>query len=79
MEKNAKVKNGAAFLAIRTGCPVVPVGISGSFKLFSKVYINYGAPIDMSKYKVKGKEKEYQEQATQEIMDNIVMLTNIKK
>lgn len=79
MEKNAKVKNGAAFLAIRTGCPVVPVGISGSFKLFSKVYINYGAPIDMSKYKFKGKEKEYQEQATQEIMDNIVMLTNIKK
>lgn len=79
MEKNAKIKNGAAFLAIKAGCPVVPVGISGTFKLFSKIYINYGEPIDMSKYKVKGKEKELQEQATKEIMDNIVMLTNLKK
>ncbi len=76
MEKNQKVKNGAAFMAIRSGVPVVPVGISGSFKPFGKVKIKYGEPLDMSKYKVKGKEKEGQEQATKEIMDNIVMLTN---
>lgn len=79
MEKNKKVKNGAAFMAIRAGVPVVPVGISGSFKPFSKVRITYGEPLDMSKYKIKGKEKEGQEQATKEIMDNIVMLTNAKK
>ena len=79
MEKNGKAKNGAAFMAIRTGKQVVPVGISGTFKLFSKVYINYGEPIDMSKYKIKGKEKDCQEQATKEIMDQIVMLTNVKK
>ncbi len=79
LEKNGKAKNGAAFMAIRTGKQVVPVGISGTFKLFSKVRINYGTPIDMSKYKVKGKEKECQELATKEIMDNIVMLTNEKK
>ena len=79
MEKNGKAKNGAAFMAIRTGVPVVPVGISGTFKLFSKVYLNFGEPLDMSKYKIKGKEKEGQEQATKEIMDNIVKLTNIKK
>ena len=79
MEKNQKVKNGAAFMAIKSGVPVVPVGISGEFKPFKKVYITYGEPIDMSKYKIKGKEKEGQEQATKEIMDNIVMLTNMKK
>ncbi len=78
MEKNGKAKNGAAFMAIKTGKQVVPVGISGTFKLFSKVCINYGEPIDMTKYKIKGQEKECQEQATKEIMDNIVMLTNIK-
>lgn len=76
MAKNQKVKNGAAFMAIRAGVPVVPVGISGSFKPFGKVKIKYGEPIDMSKYKVKGKEKENQEIATKEIMDNIVRLTN---
>jgi len=76
MEKNEKAKNGAAFMAIRSGKPVVPVGISGSFKMFSKVSINYGEPIDMTKYKIKGKEKEGQEAATQEIMNNIIKLTN---
>lgn len=78
MAKNQKVKNGAAFMAIRSGVPVVPVGISGTFKPFSKVRISYGEPIDMVKYKIKGKEKEGQEQATKEIMDNIIMLTNEK-
>ena len=53
MEKNQKVKNGAAFMAIRSGVPVVPVGISGSFKPFGKVNISYGAPLDMTKYKIK--------------------------
>lgn len=79
MEKNKKIKNGASFMAIRAGVPVVPVGISGSFKPFSKVRITYGEPLDMSKYKVKGQEKECQEQATKEIMENIVRLTNQKK
>ena len=76
MAKNQKVKNGAAFMAIRSGVPVVPVGISGDFKPFGKVKIKYGEPIDMSKYKIKGQEKEGQELATKEIMDKIVMLTN---
>lgn len=79
MAKNQKVKNGAAFMAIRSGVPVVPVGISGDFKPFGKVRITYGEPLDMSKYKIKGKEKEGQELATKEIMDNIVKLTNEKK
>ena len=76
MAKNQKVKNGAAFMAIRAGVPVVPVGISGSFKPFGKVKIKFGEPLDMSKYKIKGQEKEGQEMATKEIMDNIIMLTN---
>ena len=76
MQKNEKAKNGAAFMAIRSGKPVVPVGIAGSFKLFSKVSINFGEPIDMAKYKIKGQEKDAQEAATKEIMDNIIMLTN---
>ena len=79
LEKNGKAKNGAAYMAIKSGCPVVPVGISGTFKLFSKFNIKYGEPIDMSKYKAKGidkaKEKEWQEQATKDIMDAIIMLT----
>lgn len=79
LEKNVKVKNGAAFMAIRSGKQVVPVGISGTFKLFSKVRINYGEPLNMKKYQIKGQEKECQELATNEIMKNIIMLTNEEK
>ena len=83
MEKNGKAKNGAAYMAMKCGCPVVPAGIRGDFKLFSKNYINYGEPIDMKKYKEKGadknRDKELQEQATKEIMDEIIKLTKIEK
>lgn len=73
LEKNGKAKNGAAYMSIKTGTPIIPVGIHGTFKPFSKVYINYGEPIDLSKYK--GLDKEGQDNATKLIMDNIVMLT----
>lgn len=73
LAKNGKAKNGAAYMAIKTGTPVIPVGIHGTFKPFSKVYINYGEPIDLSDYK--GGDKEKQDEATKLIMDNIIMLT----
>lgn len=72
MEKNMKAKNGAAFMAIRSNVKVIPIGIHGTFKPFSKVYINYGEPIDLSEYK---DQKEKLDEATNEIMERIVMLT----
>ena len=79
LEKGAKVQNGAAYMALKTGLKVVPVGISGSFKPFSKVYLNYGKPLDFSQNKDKIPEKDQLNEATKQIMDNIIMLTNIGK
>ena len=70
MEKNLKSKNGAAYMAMKSKVKVIPVGIHGTFKPFSKVYINYGEPIDLSGYT-----KETLDEATEKIMNNIVMLT----
>ena len=70
MEKNMKAKNGAAFMAIKSKAKVIPVGIHGTFKPFSKVYLNYGEPIDLSEYN-----KDQLDEATEKIMSNIVMLT----
>ena len=44
MSKNGKAQNGAAFMALRTGVPVIPVGIIGDMKPFHKVTLNYGKP-----------------------------------
>lgn len=70
MEKNMKAKNGAAFMAMKAKVKVIPIGIHGTFKPFSKVYMNYGEPIDLSGYT-----KETIDEATEKIMDTIVMLT----
>ena len=70
MEKNMKAKNGAAFMAMKAKVKVIPIGIHGTFKPFSKVYMNYGEPIDLSGYT-----KDNLDEATENIMDTIVMLT----
>ena len=72
IEKNMKAKNGAAFMAMKANVKIIPVGIHGSFKPFSKVYINYGTPIDLSEYT---NQKEKLDEATDKVMNAIVMLT----
>ena len=79
MARNLKAKNGAAFMALRTKTKVIPLGIQGSFKPFTKVYLNYGKPLDFSQYYGKEKDKDILEKVTNEIMNNIVMLTNQQK
>lgn len=46
-------KPGVSMLAVRTSTPVIPVYINGSYKLFSKLSVNIGTPIDLSEYKGK--------------------------
>ena len=50
LAKGEKVKDGAAFFALRTGAKIVPVGISGKTGPFSKAIIRYGKPLDYSNY-----------------------------
>lgn len=78
LEKNVKVKTGAAFMALRAGVPIIPVGVQGSFKPFTKVIINYGKPMDFSKYYSNKPEKEVLEKVTEEVMAEIIKLTNEK-
>lgn len=75
MAKGEKVKDGAAFFALRSGAKIVPVGISGGTGHFSKVTIKYGKPIDYSKYKKTEDEKDALEKVTDDIMRNIIELT----
>ncbi|MFR8104277.1 MAG: (d)CMP kinase [Clostridia bacterium] len=78
MGKGEDVKNGAAFMAARTGKPVIPIGIQGDFKPFHKIILNIGKPLDFSDYQSKTPDKETLNHISKAIMDNIVMLTNEK-
>lgn len=69
MEKGKKVKDGAAFFAVRTGAKVIPVGISGGEKPFKKMTIKYGEPLDYS-----GRSKDDLDEITEDIMKKIVEL-----
>ena len=45
-----KAEPGVAMLAIKGNAPVVPIGIKGRYRLFSKIIINIGKPISFVKY-----------------------------
>ncbi|HOM01762.1 MAG TPA: lysophospholipid acyltransferase family protein [Acetivibrio sp.] len=51
--KAIKAKPGAALLAQKSGAPILPVAISGRYRLFSKIKIVFGKPftLDLDKDK----------------------------
>lgn len=75
LAKGEKVKDGAAFFAIRSGAKVMPVGISGKTGAFSKVTIRYGKLLDYHQYKKAENEKQALEEVTEDIMKHILELT----
>ena len=78
MKKGVRFHSGAALISLKTGTKVIPVGIQGSFKAFRKVKLNYGKPMDFSKYADKKSDREILDKITKEIMDEVVRLTNEK-
>ena len=74
LEKGEKVKDGAAFFAVRSGAKVIPCGLKGGTKGNWKVTITYGKTLDYSEYKGT-KDKETLDKITNEIMESIISLT----
>lgn len=78
LEKGVKPKNGAVTLAIRNNVPIVPFGVEGTFKPFTKVTYRFGKPMDFSSYKENAKDKEVLDTLTNEVMARIVELRDNK-
>lgn len=70
-------KKGAASLALRSGAAVIPVAIVGDYKLFKKMYVLYGPPVDLSEFAEGGSGQL--EAATDKIMATIRGMIQKKK
>lgn len=80
-KNNGEMKEGAAYMALKTGAQIVPIGIVGEAKPFHKNQIIFGKPIDITEYKTKDKEQEKKnkEKVTEIIKEEILKLTNSVK
>jgi len=72
LEKGEKVKDGAAFFALRSGARVIPVGISGGTGKFDKVTIRYGKPLEFNEFDKN--DKDVLDNLKDKIMKNILDL-----
>lgn len=78
MAKGVKAKDGAIKLAAKSNVPIVPVGVQGSFKPFTKVKVNIGKPIYYNLNKDELNDKEKLRELTDGLMDEIVKLRDEK-
>ncbi len=47
-EAPVRPKSGVGMLAVKSGCPVLPIGIGGRYRLFAKKTVNIGKPMVFS-------------------------------
>ena len=64
--------------AMNNGVPILPVGIQAKkkYRPFTKVKLNIGDPIDFSEYKDKRNDKETLEKFSNDLMNEMIRLTN---
>lgn len=77
LSKGVKPKNGAVLIAIKAGVPIIPCGVQGSFKPFTKVKLNYGKPIYFDK-ETDIQDKEIVNNLTKKVVDEVVYLRDEK-
>jgi 1-acyl-sn-glycerol-3-phosphate acyltransferase len=64
-------KKGAASFALRSHATVIPVAIIGQYKLFRKMKVIYGVPVDLNDFLETASSGDQLEAATERIMDCI--------
>ena len=76
--EGVKAKEGAIKLAAKANVPIIPVGVQGSFKPFTKVKLNIGKPIHYNLSKEELNSKEKLRELTDDLMEKIVKLRDEK-
>ncbi len=66
-----KAEPGTAYIALKSGVPVIPFGISGSYRFFQPVTIHFGEPVPLERFRGAKLTGEALEAAGEEIMGAI--------
>ena len=74
IRKNAPARSGVAFIAVKSGSPVVPVYINANYRIFSKIELRVGEPMSYSKNKGEKLSAEQLEKIAEEIYASVVSL-----
>lgn len=72
-------RNGAALIAYRSGCDVIPVGIrmkNGKYGLFRKIDVVFGERIENSAFNFQNGGRDEYDKATELMFDKVVELSN---
>ena len=72
------LQGGAAMIALRSKCPVVPVYIDGNFKVFRRMTVRVGKPVDMDDLLAARITKESCAELTERITASFAQLSNGK-
>ena len=75
MKEFENAKSGVAVFALKSGAPIVPAGIRGTYKLFSKVYVNFGEPISMEEYAGQKVKTELVDKVMEQVVERVTTLS----
>lgn len=72
-------KSGAALIASKAEVDILPVGIDGNYRLFSKMTVRIGTPISLAEfYDRKVETEELQRMTNETVMPQIARLAGVK-
>ena len=77
-KNNGEIQNGAGYLALKTNVKIVPIGIKGKSKPFTKNTVIYGKPFNFKELeKNEIDKKQIEEIANNKIKEEIINLLNV--
>jgi len=65
------VKGGVGVFALKSGAPIVPVGIKGTYRIFSKMHLSFGPPISMEPYQGRRVKSDLIEEVMSDVVSKV--------
>ncbi len=74
--ETARIKSGAAMIAVKSGVPIIPATVCGNYRLFSKMKVIYGEPFIIEKRDSKLTKEELNE-ISRDIIKRVYLLSEV--